>query len=191
MNADLKAEGYYTINPKIRAAVAFGPIIKEADFKLLTAAHQMIDDTQIGMLAEVRYLTDRKDVVHSTFYMPPDGYGDVNIPPSVDGLVNFRKIEFLNMPMNMQCAILRYSLENVIDKDSIDCIESMYRMNIPLSDTYLKLLEDNAVFCQFFESKGLCVNDNIPKYSVGTLLVHGDNWCFYENHLDNSSELNA
>lgn len=78
--------------------------------------------------------------------MPDVGYGDTQIPTSHDGLVNLRKVELLKMPMSLQAQILRECLKDAVDDETIDRIESLYRMNIPLSVEYFKLLENNAVY---------------------------------------------
>lgn len=183
-----QAEGFYLVYPKQRAVMAFGPVIPGADDDSLREAHAYIDDAQTGALAEVRYLFSDQNLIHSTMYLPGVGYGDNDVPASHDGLVNIRKVELLKMPMPMQCEIIRASLQNVVDEEMVDRIESLYRMNIPLAPEYIKLLTANAVFGIITDGGHFEFNSDQKKRSMHELMIHVDKWTISDEELgiDNS-----
>lgn len=183
-----QAEAFYLVYPKQRAIMAFGPVIPGADEDALREAHAYIDEDKTGALAEVRYLFSDQSIVHSVMYLPDVGYGDKEVPASHDGLVNIRKIELLKMPMPMQCDILRHALQGVVDEEMVDRIESLYRMNIPLSPDYIKLLTNNAVFGTITDDGKFIFDGNTVKRTMNELMIHIDKWTIPDEELgvDNS-----
>lgn len=181
------AEGYYLIYPQQRAVLAYGPIIPGADTQALNEAHAYINEVGLGALTEVRYLFSDKSIIHSSMYMPDIGYGDVDIPNSHDGLVNIRKVELLSTSMNIQSQIIREGLTGVIDDELIDRLESLYRMKIPLSSDYVKLLQNNAVFGKFNEDGTFTRDHSKAKHTHNELQVHMDGWFLATNELEQNN----